>query len=194
MARPIAFDRDQVLHSAMLVFWQRGYGATSVKDLVAATHLQPGSLYGTFESKRGLFMAAIDAYAENARAFIHATLRSNRPPLQRIRDFFDRIIEESVQDRDAKGCMLVNTLLEHPAADEEIEALVNGMFQELKADFRRVLAEAQLDGTLSAGQAPGTLANFLVVGLYGLRVYSRTRPTRAALRSVMDDLLSVLDR
>ncbi|WP_432648842.1 TetR family transcriptional regulator [Methylomarinum roseum] len=45
MARPIAFDRDHVLQQAIDVFWLRGYTATSIKNLVNATGLQPGSLY-----------------------------------------------------------------------------------------------------------------------------------------------------
>ena len=52
MARPVSFDREEVLAQATAVFWAHGYGDTSISRLVEATHLQPGSLYAAFESGR----------------------------------------------------------------------------------------------------------------------------------------------
>ena len=74
MSRPTKFDREQVLQQAMQAFWQRGYAATSVRDLVEATGLLPGSLYATFGGKRGLFLASLDLYFGNSRRRLDATL------------------------------------------------------------------------------------------------------------------------
>ena len=48
------FEPDQIADAAMRVFWQRGYAATSVQDLVEGTGLSRSSLYSTFSSKQGL--------------------------------------------------------------------------------------------------------------------------------------------
>ncbi|MFC0842139.1 helix-turn-helix domain-containing protein [Streptomyces noboritoensis] len=48
MPRPREFEPDAVVDQAMLRFWLRGYRATSVEDLVKATGVKPGSLYGAF--------------------------------------------------------------------------------------------------------------------------------------------------
>ena len=63
MARPVSFDREQVLERATAVFWERGFCETSMSQLVDATRLQPGSLYAAFRSKEGLFLEALDHYA-----------------------------------------------------------------------------------------------------------------------------------
>ena len=55
------------------------------------------------------------------------------------------------------------------------------------------LEEARATGDLSADKDPRALARLLVAGIYGLRVYNRTRPGRKALSSVVDGLLSILD-
>ncbi|MDH3970432.1 MAG: TetR/AcrR family transcriptional regulator, partial [Rhodospirillales bacterium] len=62
MARPKSFDREEVLERAMAVFWRKGYAATSVRDLVEATGLNPGSLYDTFDDKHGLFLESVTLY------------------------------------------------------------------------------------------------------------------------------------
>ena len=47
--------RQEVIDVAARVFAEKGYHATSIDDLVAATGLQRGSLYKAFGSKRSLF-------------------------------------------------------------------------------------------------------------------------------------------
>src|ERR1700730_11789741 len=66
MAGVKQFDRDEVLDRAIVAFWTRGYEATSIDDLVEATGINRGSIYGTFGDKRRLFLMALDRYWVNA--------------------------------------------------------------------------------------------------------------------------------
>lgn len=59
MGRPRGFDESAVVAAATGPFLQRGYEATSIDELVAATGLHRGSLYKAFGSKRGIFLAAL---------------------------------------------------------------------------------------------------------------------------------------
>ncbi len=60
MARPREFDEVLAIDAAAEVFRRRGYAATSIEQLVAATGVHRGSLYATFGSKRGLFLRVLD--------------------------------------------------------------------------------------------------------------------------------------
>jgi len=64
MPRPKEFNPDDALDHAMHVFWHKGYEATSMEDLLAAMHLNRGSLYDTFGDKRQLFLKALDRYCQ----------------------------------------------------------------------------------------------------------------------------------
>ena len=59
--RPKEFDPEQIADAAMQVFWQRGYAATSIQDLVEGTGLSRSSLYNAFDSKHGLYTCALSA-------------------------------------------------------------------------------------------------------------------------------------
>ena len=78
MPRPREFDEADVLAAARDEFWWRGYNATSIDDLTAATGLGKGSLYGAFGDKHGLFMLALDDYITSAMEDLRAQLR-DRP-------------------------------------------------------------------------------------------------------------------
>ncbi|MFT8638739.1 TetR/AcrR family transcriptional regulator [Bifidobacterium sp.] len=59
MGRSRGFDDGKVLGCVRTVFLERGFEGASIDDLVKATGLLRGSLYGAFGSKRGMFVAAL---------------------------------------------------------------------------------------------------------------------------------------
>ena len=79
MPRPRTFDESDVIAAARDEFWSRGYGATSVEDLTAATGLGKGSLYGAFGDKHALFIRALDDYITTALDGVHAQLPTPSP-------------------------------------------------------------------------------------------------------------------
>ena len=192
MARPIEFDREEVLRKAIGVFWQKGYSGTSIKNLVEATGLQPGSIYSAFGDKRGLFLASIDGYFEDMKRMIFTMLHTDQTAIVRIETFFNRLVNDSVTDEHRKGCFLVNTLLEIPVDDQEINSRLQAMFGEVENEFRDVLKEHIASGEYASTQSPEELARFLVAGIYGLRVFNKTQPDISALKSIVDNLLFVL--
>lgn len=193
MARPIAFDRDQVLQQATDVFWLRGYTATSIKNLVNATGLQPGSLYAAFGDKRGLFLAVLDAYFAKLKKSLFKVLHSDDDPLQRLRAFFGQLVQESCDDPDRKGCLLINTLSEIPVQDAEINTRLQQMFAEVQWELQQVLIDAQRQGRLASNQNPEALAQYLVTGIFGLRLFNKMQPARLDLQGIVDQMLSVIE-
>ena len=127
----------------MLQFWRLGYHKTSIRDLTTATQLKPGSLYGAFENKHRLFLRSLDYYADQLKRFVDSVLHSDKPPLVRIRLFFEHLLNEMADDPEGKGCLLVNTLLETPPEDEEINQRASQALGYVEQCFREVLAEAQ---------------------------------------------------
>ena len=95
MARPREFDDSVVLDAAVERFWNRGYEATSVRDLIEATGLTGASLYNAFGDKRALFRAALAHYAETS---IGKRIQRCEalPPRQAIAAVFDEILRRSL--------------------------------------------------------------------------------------------------
>lgn len=191
MARPAGFDREQVLGKATATFWEQGYHATSISDLVEATQLQPGSLYAAFESKRGLFLAALDHYARQSKQRLRQVLAGAQGPLAGIREFFGQLA--SAGSPPGRGCLLVNTVLEVGRHDPVVQARVKAHLAEIEGELRSALQQAQAQRQLGADRSPEALARFLMTTIWGLRVLNGIDADAQQARLVVDQALSILD-
>lgn len=194
MARPQEFNEADVLESAMQLFWRQGFTNTTVKDLTRATHLQPGSIYAAFKDKRNLFLLSLDYYFENLYSALSCILQSEEAPLKRIRQFFDFILSQKNDDKELKSCLLVNTLLEIPPDDREINQRVAQMFTKIEREFSEVLKLAQNNGSLITGGRPEAMAKMLMSGIFGLQVYNRMNPEPDGLSQIVNNLLANLEK
>jgi TetR/AcrR family transcriptional regulator, transcriptional repressor for nem operon len=191
MARPREFDEGAVLDAAVLCFWKQGYEATSVRDLVAHTGITAASLYNAFGDKRALYEKALDHYVEES--IVDRIRRcESLPPLRAIEAFFEEIVKRSLNDRDRKGCMLVNAALDVAPYDPAFRKVVAGVLVGIEAFFQACVRTGQADGTITLSLPAETLAQNLLGVLIGIRVLARVRPERALLEGVAAPALARL--
>lgn len=191
MARPQAFDTHQALAQALHVFWHKGYEATSLADLLAATGLSKSSLYGTFGSKRELFLAAFDSYREGRAREMALTLRE-APARVALERFFRRVLSDD-WTCDGEGCMGINQAIELAPHDAEVAQRVQADFQAMEKAFARVIERGQQEGSIPAQRKPADLARVLVVAFPGLQVLVRSGCERSRLDAALRALLTLLD-
>ena len=189
MARPAEFDRSEVLDKAMNVFWRTGYSATSVTDLVDATKLKPGSLYGAFQSKRGLFLEVIDTYSVRSIERVTKAMSETSSPVKGIEKFFQRFCNELGKDEIGKGCLMVNTMLELATEDDEIRERISNYLGQVEQNFHDALIKAQEIGEIDKKKDAADLATYLMTCIWGLRVLSSKRPEPSKYQAVVDNIL-----
>jgi TetR/AcrR family transcriptional regulator, transcriptional repressor for nem operon len=192
MSRMPEFDRSVVVRRAMQVFWQRGYGQTTVTDLVRATGLQPGSLYAAFGSKKGVFVEVLDAYNRSFLERIRRMQEDGRPAFAGIRAMLEDIVEDTVSGRNRQGCLAVNALLELAEHEPDVAARLDAHNEQVRHAFAVLIARAQAEGDVPPDRRPDALAACLVNSLWGMRVMCRGAADRASLAAVVEGILDAL--
>jgi len=169
--RPRAFDTDKALERALEVFWSRGYGRTSVQDLVDALGVQRGSLYATFGDKHTLFLKAVELYARRNRARLEEILHSGPvlPVLRRL------LLEPATLTgaEGSRGCLLGNTTAELAPGDEAARAFAAAAYDEFITVVAGALRRAQAAGEITTGATPEAQAELLLVLFQGTALISR---------------------
>lgn len=190
MARPREFDPDTALERATQVFWAKGFEATSLDDLCAATGLGRSSLYAAFGDKRELYLRSLERYEAKSVLRIAEALNRPLPFREAFAAFVSRYIDDIVAGPGRRGCFIGNCAAELARDDREARALVRRSLQRLEATFREALARAQGRGELDPGANIDALARFVMSGLQGLRLVGKANPDRATL----DDIAAVMLR
>lgn len=187
MGRPQGFDREEALRGAMGAFRRKGFEATSMKDLEAATGLLPGSLYHGFGSKEGLFLEALAHYNERVVKGRIATYLRGADPRKELRALFLSTLEER-GDR-ALGCLLTNTAVEFGGASEAVKARLEEGFALLEKAFAAQCRRALELGQAAPGLKPRRAALRLLQAYQGLLVLVRAG-RREGLRALVDESLA----
>ena len=115
MARPRAFDEQDVLTAAMHAFRREGYSHISVGTLEGATGLGTSSLYLAFGDKAGLFRRALDHYVESVVAPRLAMYAGPDASLDDLEQLFLTLFEPPLDD--GYGCLVVNSATEFGSTD-----------------------------------------------------------------------------
>jgi TetR/AcrR family transcriptional regulator, transcriptional repressor for nem operon len=192
MGRPRTFENDQALRAVMNVFRARGYEATSLKDLEAATSLNPGSLYNAFGSKEALFLAALDHYNQFVVRDRIARFLTGVEPIEELRAMFMSVLDEPGGTR--FGCLLTNTAIESGTLSPAASAKVTQGFDLLEQAFSRQYDRAKTLGSIPDAIRSNHAAFRLLHAYQGLLVLVRFGRKRSELAGLIDGFMGDIFR
>jgi len=192
MARPKEFDPDEVLDRALELFWERGYEATSMADLIQHLGIGRASLYATYGNKHELYLKALDRYLLKQDPSPLEFLSRPGPALPLVRALVERYAQECACDGNRRGCMVVNAAIERLPGDRLVARRVELAWDGLEAALAAALHRAQVQGELAPEKDPRSLARFLLVFLQGLRVVSKAPSDPKRILDAAKEALSLL--
>ncbi|MGE8021609.1 TetR/AcrR family transcriptional regulator [Peribacillus frigoritolerans] len=192
MVRQREFDEEKALDDAMLLFWEKGYKATSLSDLTAKMGIQRPSLYSAFGDKEKLFEAALRKYTKLHASHIRKKLQNNLSVKEAFHTFFEDLVEEEYKESPNKGCFCINTMVELAPHDEKFEILTREHQMYLSIIFQETIVRGIRSGELESSLNAKVLAQTLVVSLIGLTVLMKSRPERSFVENSVATILSLL--
>ncbi|MFP3646047.1 TetR/AcrR family transcriptional regulator [Paraburkholderia sp. SIMBA_054] len=188
MARPREFDENHVLQKALYLFWDKGYEATSLSDLLEATGLTKSSLYKAFESKEGLFRRVVDVYEREHLGFRNFALSKPTPRL-----ITETLLKGTVRlhtgDNTPPGCLITLAVLacsaEARPLSEELAASRSRFERRLRDRFESVKDVGPLPEGMTSNEAAALLSTLV----QGLAVQAKGGATRRQLFQVVTAVL-----
>ncbi len=169
------FDRDDVIDKSIALFWNNGFSASSMKQVVQVTGLKPGSLYLAFGNKEALFREALQSYADKSITKIRNTLESAPSVGEGICAILEKMVQESTR-KNYCSCFLVKTQLELAAAGNELYDFASVKLGEIEELYQSYL-EKEFSATVSQHRAVS-----LMLHIFGIRVYGYQRDSADLVR------------
>ncbi|MCZ4310426.1 MULTISPECIES: TetR/AcrR family transcriptional regulator [Vibrio] len=188
MAKTAKFDRQDVVDKATNLYWEKGFHATSMRNLQDVIDMRPGSIYAAFGSKEGLFKETLARYTELGIHNLNRFRSETDSPIKALENFVKRAVVESKKSAPNGMCMLAKTVAE--LTDEHAELLEEAKksLKIMEGEFAKLIAEAQELGEISKEREPTQLARHVQVQIAGLRTYAKTCDDIELLNSMVEDI------
>ncbi|BBM86710.1 TetR/AcrR family transcriptional regulator [Candidatus Uabimicrobium amorphum] len=191
MPRLKEYHKEDVLHAAMNVFWEKGFHGTSVNDLVKATGLNKHSMYKEFGNKEGLFKACIDNYVGEAMKDNMSILLRKPLGFENIKAFFYNCID-ILTNKQCKSCFLVNSVAEKEVLNEEINSCVKMHLVAQEKVFYDCLQASQQRNEIAADKDLETHARLLMCFLEGMSITGKIHHDRESLHKMVERVFSLV--
>jgi TetR/AcrR family transcriptional repressor of nem operon len=191
MARPRSFDPDDVLEIARQMFWLRGFQATSLDEITAASGIAKPSLYAAFGDKNALFLKVLDRYHDGILGWAERVLAQPGPAREAIRQWLIGFVPYCSGEQGQRGCLSINSLtdgsLEQAAVRQSIDRYNKRLEELLRARLRGDRA------AFGKGFDPDITAYTIMVVHSGLMALAHRAPDSKRVKAVIDQVMQLLD-
>lgn len=171
MGRHKDYDRHKVIEKATVVFWQKGYKACSITDIVNATGLNTASMYKEFGDKDGLFEEALEHYRQHNMSPRFQIL-IDEPNIKGVEAFLKDVINSTTSEN-YKGCLMMNHLAQKNTISLQAAEKIGDFCATMEGLLEVAIRHAQANGEISADKEPTVLASFIMCCVHGLTLYGR---------------------
>ncbi len=171
--------KDRIVYAAMTLFAQKGYGSTSVADILHEADVHAGSLYHVFPGKQDVLLAVLDAYRHGLHPMLLEPAWKGVPdPIERVFALLQHYRDYLVRSDCAYGCPIGSVALELHEPDPPVRALLAANFDAWISAIETCFVEA--GDRLPADVDRRALAVFALTTMEGGVMLSRTHRTLAA--------------
>ena len=175
--------RDKILNSAHRLFYERGYNATSIDDILKDAVLNKGSLYHLFKGKKEVLLAVIEeriAYNLEQKYKDIATVEN---PLQYLKHKL--LTTDSFDFK--HGCALNNLVQEMSHMDEDIAKALLKVYKDLEHYYFLALREEPM-----SDEKKKSLAKMMVATVEGAIMAAKAAQDKTPYIQIISRLFSLL--
>lgn len=192
MANISKFDREDVLERAKDLFWQKGFLATSTREIQTAMDMRPGSIYAAFGSKADLYQASLMRYAQAGEQNLNNMLEQHDRAWVGLTHYLRGLIKPCCEGSPSELCMLVRTLSELDESHPDTLNVARELLSKFEQRFASIIDQAKLEGDLPAHLDSQLTAKKIQINIIGLRSYLKATDDVDMVRQQQEEFFTQL--
>lgn len=180
--------KQYIIEKIAPIFNQKGYASTSLNDMIVATGLTKGSIYGNFESKDEVALAAFDYNFQSVVNYLKSKMDKHESIIgkllvypQTYRNYLELPFLHS-------GCPVLNTAVEAADMHPQLKAKAAAAIQFWRSSMERRLFEGIESGELKADINIDEVCTVIISLIQGGVIQTKVTGNAVALKAGMDFL------
>ncbi|RZI48365.1 TetR/AcrR family transcriptional regulator [Lactococcus kimchii] len=174
--------KNRILAVATQLFCEKGYHATSVRDVMEATKASKSQFYYYFPAKKDLVLAVIDRHFTQWKSeCFEGILQKQNNPDEALEAMLDWIYQSHVNQLTHYGCPVGNLIIELAANDAESRAALQAFYGQWIALLTEKFTALQVE-------KPNIQAQQLIAGIQGSILLLKLSQDLTVLKDNFDEL------
>ena len=181
---PRKTKRDDLIEIASALFYEQGFGATGIKQIIDTAGIAKGTFYSHFESKEEVGLEWLRKRHGVWNSWLQTELDKAKSPKGKVLGLFD-FLEKWMSESDFRGCAFLNTLAEVPDPDHPMRHEIAKHKSGLQEAIQGLAAEHFAGKTSAFAKQKGSVIFLLFEGaLVETQNFRDTWPINAARKEV----------
>jgi TetR/AcrR family transcriptional regulator, transcriptional repressor for nem operon len=181
-----------IIEKSAPIFNRKGYAATSMADILQATGLAKGGIYGNFSSKDEIAIESFDYSYNKLKEDLRFKIRQQTTAVGKLTAILDFYRNYSVKPHIEGGCPLLNTAVDAddniPFLKEKAKAALEEMLDSLRYLIQKGIDNKEFRKDLDAVRE----AELFFAKIEGAIMISKLRDHPRTLNRILDDMKSEL--
>jgi TetR/AcrR family transcriptional repressor of nem operon len=174
--------RERILDAARHLFWEKGYGATSLSELLGRAGANSGSFYHFFESKDAVLRDVLTEYVTQLEPHVVAPAwRASEDPVDRIFALLEGYRRRLVETECTYGCPIGRLALEIDPENTPAHTLIAKNFTAWRAAVEGCCRAAAIP---NAEDVAALVLTVMEGGVMQARAYRSLEPFDASVRQL----------
>ena len=177
-----------IIETVAPIFNQKGYVATTMSDITNATGLTKGAIYGNFENKEAIAVAAFNKNVNDLLGRVGKHQEQSSSPLQKlylITDFYRSYFEFSME---LGGCPILNVGVDSAHQNTPLHQQVQHVIQKSQKHIAKLVNWGMETGEIRLGTDADQFAKFLYVRIQGAIFMGQTMQDKSYLIEAADEV------
>ena len=183
--RPLSFDREAALTTAMHLFWHHGFEATSIAELTKAMGITPPSLYAAFGDKRRLFLETVDRYLGGVDA-VTKGVDDAATAQDAARELLTTAAIGNSGEDTPPGCLLASSIVSSSVEAFDIREELAAIRRRIEAALRSRIERDVQGGVMPVGTDADMLAGHVFAVVQGMSTLAKDGADRTKLLRIVD--------
>jgi len=186
--------RQFIIEQSAHLFNQRGYAGTSLQDIMAATKLTKGGIYGHFESKEEIALAAFEYASGKVLNLLGQTINSQTTATGKLEALLYFYKKYLISPPVTGGCPVLNTSIEaddtNPLLRASVVKVLNKMHKSLENIVQLGIQQSEFKASTDVAQFAILFVSMIEGGVMVSKAYGKP----LYLHTVIKQLQHMIDQ
>ncbi|MBT2573107.1 TetR/AcrR family transcriptional regulator [Bacillus sp. ISL-51] len=191
--RPRAFDKEEAISKAMVLYWEQGFESTSLAQLKEVMGISSASFYAAFGSKEALFKEVIDRYKSSYGQVTDCLTDTSITAKEAIEKALRQSAKMQTDSDHPSGCLLVLSASVCSDKNNHVRDLLSYERSLIRSKLETCIRRGQEEGEISDSADAAALCAMFEAFMYGISTQAKDGVSHSKIDLAVTQIMKAIE-